>query len=98
MCDSSPQKWSSASEVDQQLKDVRRSYQLVIVDIQLSPADYIFSSAGLTWRNLSCRAAGACSIVSAAALRAPEAFCSPLAAITLALASRAASASAAMAL
>ena len=33
MCDSSPQKWSSASEVDQQLKDVSRSYQLVIVDM-----------------------------------------------------------------
>lgn len=40
------------------------------------------SSPCLTWRNRSCRAAGACSIVSAAALRAPEAFCSPLAAMT----------------
>ena len=47
---------------------------------------------------LTCRAAGLSTITSAALLRALLALCSPSAAITLALASRAASASAAMAL
>ena len=50
------------------------------------------------WRYLSCRACGDCSITSAAAFKAPEDFCSPSAAMTLARASLAASASAAMAL
>ena len=49
-------------------------------------------------RYLSWRACGDCVIISAAFFNAPEAFCSPSAAITLALASLAASASAAIAL
>ena len=50
-----------------------------------------------TCRYLSCNAAGDSEMISEASLRAPEAFFSPSAAITLALASRAASASAAIA-
>ena len=50
------------------------------------------------WRYLNCRAAGDSEMTSAASLSALDAFCSPSAAITLALASRAASASAAIAL
>ena len=51
-----------------------------------------------TWRYLSWRAAGDIAMMSAASLRALLLFCSPSAAITLALASLVASASAAMAL
>ena len=51
----------------------------------------------LTWRYLSCNAAGDWAMTIEASLRALEAFCSPSAAITLARASRAASASAAIA-
>ena len=51
-----------------------------------------------TCKYLSCRAAGDSEMVSAASLRACEAFFSPSAAITFALASLAASASAAIAL
>jgi len=50
------------------------------------------------WRYLSCSAWGDWWITVAASLRARDAFCSPSAAITFALASLAASASVAMAL
>lgn len=50
-----------------------------------------------TWRYLSWRAAGESPITSLASRKARDAFCSPSAAITLARASRAASASAAIA-
>merc|ERR1719474_1629262 len=49
-------------------------------------------------RYLSCRAAGDSDMISEASFRARDAFCSPSAAITLALASLVASASAAIAL
>ncbi len=52
----------------------------------------------ITWRYLSCRAEDDSAMTSEASLSAREAFCSPSAAMTFALASLAASASAAMAL
>ena len=52
----------------------------------------------VTWRYLSWRAAGDCSMICEASRKALEALISPSAAITLARASRLASASAAMAL
>lgn len=52
----------------------------------------------LTCKYLSCRAAGESLMTSEASRRARDAFCSPSAAMTLARASRAASASAAIAL
>ena len=50
------------------------------------------------WRYRSCKAAGESERISDASFKEREAFCSPSAAMTLALASLAASASAAMAL
>ena len=61
-----------------------------------SKSPYLTGGAlSLTWRYLSCRAAGLCSMICEASLRALLARISPSAAITLALASRLASASAA---
>ena len=62
--------------------------------VELFSAEMLFRVC----RYLNCRAAGLSTMTSAACLRALLALCSPSAAITLALASLAASASAAMAL